>query len=766
MAPEHQGVYARKSRHTETLIEPLEPDPACTGVGMVNPGLLAYDRVFCLFYLQEIQNMKLNITAIAVLSALPFVSLSANAESEPTTNIETIEVKGELLPTPESKAANSLQILTQESLEKSGASHFQDAIQQLGNVNFAAGASRARFIQIRGIGERSQFVDPINPSVGMAIDGIDYSGIGTSASLFDIGQVEVFKGPQGSSVGANAMAGFINMYSSQPEESAPNKFRLEVGNYGLMNVGVAAGTELSKDVQGRFSLNKLSSDGYVENITLDRDDTNNIDELSFRGLLDVEFNSQLSTQFVLHHFDINNGYDGFSLDQNRNTLSDEPGKDKQQTTALAARTLYQGFDNADLTVFLSHNNTDLAYGYDEDWSYVGLHPDEYSSTDNYLRDRVANQADVRLVGKDQSWVAGVYIQSKDVDLTREYTWLSNDFTSNYEQTNFAVYGETRYELEKDINLSAGLRIEKHDGDYNDSNLVSQNTSDTMFGGHLTATKQYDESSMAYVRLSRGFKSGGANGEALSKLNEPGLESYYLLLRENGSFEPEILNNVELGLRYNNLDKGLKASAVLFYSSRHDMQIKQWFTNEKEVRESGAQPEFVGYVSNTPTGSNYGLESNVEYRLNNNVTVYAGLALLSTEIDDMYRLETDPDTWEDVRVNINGREQAHAPGYQYQLGFDWQLMDNVRWNASINGRDDYFYSFSHDEKSQAINLVNTSVTYQAEQFDITLWARNLTNKDYGVRGFYFGNDPRDGYEAKSYEQLGEPRVFGIKLDLFF
>ena len=120
----------------------------------------------------------------------------------------------------------------------------------------------------------------------------------------------------------------------------------------------------------------------------------------------------------------------------------------------------------------------------------------------------------------------------------------------------------------------------------------------------------------------------------------------------------------------------------------------------------------------------------------------------------------------MRVNINGREQAHAPSYQYQLGFNWQVADRITWNTSVNGRDDYYYSFSHDEKSQAINLVNMSVTYQGDNFDVTLWGRNLGDKDYGVRGFYFGNDPRDGWVAKSYEQLGEPSVFGLKLDVLF
>ena len=47
------------------------------------------------------------------------------------------------------------------------------------NVNFARGASRARYFQIRGIGETGQFIAPLNPSVGTIIDHVDFSGIAT-----------------------------------------------------------------------------------------------------------------------------------------------------------------------------------------------------------------------------------------------------------------------------------------------------------------------------------------------------------------------------------------------------------------------------------------------------------------------------------------------------------------------------------------------------------------------------------------------------------
>lgn len=697
------------------------------------------------------------------------MSLPVIADDISKNQIEKIVVKGELLPTSAKNAANSIDVINKATLEKTGADHIQDVLQQVGNINYSSGSSRARFFQIRGIGERSQFVDPVNPSVGVAIDRIDYSEIANAATLFDIDQVEVFKGPQGTSVGANAMAGFINLSSTETGSDQEGKFRVSLGNYGFKQIAAAYGGDVSNKAEYRVSVNKVDGDGYIKNTYLNRKDTNGIDELSIRAMLDVEMNQDWSVKAVLHKFDIDNGYDSFSLDLDRTTLSDEPGFDRQNTTAIAVTNRYQGLGFADAELFISHSDSDLDYGYDEDWafgsynddwSFTGIHPDGYASTDYYYRERKADQIDLRLSSKDKDWVVGFYNQQKNADLTRQYTWNDSDFLSDYDVTNLAMYGEKRFTLTDTIKITTGLRVENYQGNYDDSNGTVSSTDDTMWGGHFTASKQYDEAFLSYFRISRGFKAGGVNGEALSKLNDENLQQFYFELREHANFKPETLTNVELGLKYNSDDNKLKAIATLFYSTREDMQIKQWLTDNDTV------PVFVGYLSNVPTGSNYGVETTVNYQLTSDIKVFAGLSLLETEIDNIKRLEKDLVTWEDVSVNISGREQAHAPKYQFNLGTDWQMTDNIIANISFSGKDKFYYSYSHDETADAVVLTNASLTYKGTVFDVTLWGRNLTNEEYGVRGFYFGNDPRDGWVAKNYEQFGEPRVVGVRLDYIF
>ena len=103
------------------------------------------------------------------------------------------------------------------------------------NVNFNTGASRGRFIQIRGVGLRSQFVDPVNPSVGLLIDGINYSGLGGSSLLFDTQQAEIYRGPQGTRFGADAMAG-TETCLAEPED-----ITIQVGNETFTGEQVGGG---------------------------------------------------------------------------------------------------------------------------------------------------------------------------------------------------------------------------------------------------------------------------------------------------------------------------------------------------------------------------------------------------------------------------------------------------------------------------------------------------------------------------------------------
>ncbi|MEJ0098362.1 MAG: TonB-dependent receptor plug domain-containing protein [Pseudomonadota bacterium] len=104
----------------------------------------------------------------------------------------------------------------------------------------AGGTSRPRYFQIRGIGEREQYEGAPNPSVGFLIDDIDFSGLGMPATLYDLKQIEVLRGPQGTQYGANALAGLIVVRSNDPDRTAGYSLEASGGNYGTGSLGFTA----------------------------------------------------------------------------------------------------------------------------------------------------------------------------------------------------------------------------------------------------------------------------------------------------------------------------------------------------------------------------------------------------------------------------------------------------------------------------------------------------------------------------------------------
>ena len=147
----------------------------------------------------------------------------------------------------------SATVLTEQIQSRRGAAHLEDVITLAPNVAASSGASRSRFFQIRGIGERSQFVEPVNPSVGILLDGIDLSGAGGALTLFDVRQVEVLRGPQGTLMGANALAGLIAVQSNGTDSGARD---LSVGieNKGGYRLGARWGGHLTNKMNGRLAV--------------------------------------------------------------------------------------------------------------------------------------------------------------------------------------------------------------------------------------------------------------------------------------------------------------------------------------------------------------------------------------------------------------------------------------------------------------------------------------------------------------------------------
>ena len=691
------------------------------------------------------------------------LSLLASSCITSADDIEEVIVTADFYQTPLLQVNGSVSVFNAEQIQQRSADHLEQLFNLAPNVNYASGASRGRYIQIRGIGERSQFIDPVNPSVGVLIDGIDFTGISTAASLLDVAQVEILRGPQGTLYGANALAGLVNITTNEASAERNGVAELNIADYGTHKLSVATGGALTDNLNYRIAAQNTASDGYIENTYLGRDNTNNIDESTLRVKLGWKVNDILTLDFTGLVADIDNGYDAFSLDNTRQTLSDQPGTDSQQTNAAAIKASWSLTDSIDLIASAGYADSELEYGYDEDWAYPGLctdfsctygSTDGYSWYDNYIRNNKNNTIDIRAVSKNADsgakWIAGFYLRDQQVDLNRIHSKTSDGvidvFSSQYSTENLALYGQIDLPLTDRLKVIAGLRLENFQADYSDTEDFYATPEENLSGGKLGLEYQLDKSRMIYGLVSRGYKAGGFNAN-----NE--------VPEDRREFKAETLWNYEAGIKGRFLEGKLQASVSVFYQDRKDIQAKQYFAIQDLSISSGTS--FVDFIDNAASGSNTGMETELILKVNNELSLFTSLGLLRTKFDRFSYYDADGN--ETVK---DGRDQAHAPHYQYALGADYQFKADWMLHIELEGKDEFYFSDSHDQKSEPYNLLNARLNYSLNDWDLALWVRNLTDEEYQVRGFEFPNDPRDGWATNSYTQLGEPRVVGVNAKYYF
>ncbi|TVQ31144.1 MAG: TonB-dependent receptor [Wenzhouxiangella sp.] len=670
---------------------------------------------------------------------------------------ERIVVTAAFRPAELLDSAGSVSVITAETARQRQASHLETLLNLAPNVNYAAGASRGQFFQIRGVGERSQFVDPINPSVGLLMDGIDLTGLGGAATLLDLSQVEVLRGPQGTLMGANAMAGLINLVSAAPGDVISGFGEARLGQRGLREVQAAVGGPVGDEVGFRLAYGKTLSDGAQRNAFLGRSDTAHIDEQSLRGRLSWQLHPKLSLDLVGLALDIDNGYDGFSLDNTRTTLSDQPGHDRQDTLAGAAHLRWQARPALDVELSLTRLSADLEYGFDADWAFVGLCDvfdclfPGYSAFDNYERSQDNTTVDLRAVSAAHpdrpAWVLGAYYRDQSQFLRREFDFLPVPFERDFDTVSRALYGQVDWPLAGRWQLQTGLRYERRRAHYSDSDGAEFRPGEGMWGGRLGLEYRAASGQLFYGLVSRGYKAGGVNSNS----------AVPLALRE---FQTETLLNYELGTKGRLLDDRLDLRAALFWQDRTSLQTQQALLLPQDG--VSCPCEFVQYTANATAGQSYGLETELTWRARPDLLLFGSLGLMRSGFDgfeNFSHVDADPDNG--VPFDMDGRDLPHAPEYMFAVGAVFQLADGWSIRAEYEGKDAFFFSSRHEVRAPASRQLHARLAYQVSHWELALWGRNLTNEDVQVRGFgAFGNDPRKGYIIEPYVQYAEPRTLGI------
>ena len=697
--------------------------------------------------------MKPNVLKLALL--LLAASVQAQSENKPAADSEQeslalnpIVVTGELWESELQAVTASVSVFEEEQLNLNGVQHFEDIVNAIPNVTWTGGSSRPRFIQIRGIGENSQFEgETPDSTVRFLIDDLDLTGVGTVGNLFDISQVEVLRGPQAGAFGVNAAGGVVKIVSNDPTPYWTGQAEHTIGNDDLLETGIAVGGPIIENdpeqLTFRFSIHNLTQNGFRKNRTLDRDDTNERDERT--GRLKVRWLPNEDWQFdtSLLYADFDNGYDEFTLNNARtSTFSDEPGRDEQETFGTSLKATYLGFDEVNVIYTTNYIDTDSLYSFDGDWTNESEASTLFGTSfleinrnrEVYVQDlRFDSADDDDALGFVDRWTTGIYYEQLDEN---NVTTGFGDFETDYGSKTFSLYGQGTHLFGKQTRITLGLRVEYFDLETENINGFRQDVDfdDWLFGGKLTLEHDLSETQMTFASITRGYKAGGAN--IYPFLEVPPLPEEY---------ETEDLWNYEIGLRSALLDGRLESRITLFFLDRNNAQLRD---------SEGEGIGFTYFTTNGEGARHYGLEAETVFYIDDNWSFTTSLGLLETDRDS-YEIKTDPD----VNVApefIRSRDLANAPSYTYTARLNYQPHKGFFAGSEVVGSDAYFESNSHRQKRDAYAIFNGSIGYRWEQWTVTLWAKNIFDEEYAERVFFFDN----GLGEQRYEAPAAPRTFGV------
>jgi len=702
--------------------------------------------------------------------------MSSYSQQTSNDDIEHIEVTSSYRNQSLAKSPASIAVIGEQQIKDQGIQHFEELLHSVANINFSGGTSRPKYLQIRGVGERSEYRGAPNASVGFIVDDIDLSGLGMAASMYDVGQVEVLRGPQGTRFGANALAGLVYVQSNTISQSPEHGFRTSIGNDDLVSIAGYSSNAISEKLSYRLSLEQHQQNGYRKNKFLDKDNTNAIDELTGKINLHYLATEHLTADFTYLFADIDNGFDAWTLDNNGyDTLTDKPGVDNQKSLGSSLKLSYTGFAFAKLEAITSVTATDHQHAYDGDWANPqywsnksctdyydenanGAFDDSISCEYDYLWSKQAQRdvwsQEIRLISNESSrlfnqstnWVLGIYVSEldEDNDLDSSYNgWPDEVVDSTYQANNYAIFTELDSDISNGYQLSFGLRLERRNVDYADTLSNKFSPSETMWGGHFAISKTLDRQHEAYFRIARGYKAGGFNMSLPDKLSQ------------FTEFDTETLINYETGLKSSLFENRLISRIALFYMDRQDQQVNASQQNPDKPQ------QFTIYTANATSSNSYGAELEVSWTINNDTSIYANTGYLNATYDDYAYFDKYGS-----EIDISGRALAHAPKFTYSAGINYRNDLGLFANVNMSGKSRFYFSDSHEQQSANSTIINAKFGYELADWSLYVWARNLSDQKVATRGFYFGNEPNLDWANKKYQRYGAPRQIGLTLDYQF
>ncbi|MDX2142087.1 MAG: TonB-dependent receptor [Rhodospirillaceae bacterium] len=244
----------------------------------------------------------------------------------------------------------------------------------------------------------------------------------------------------------------------------------------------------------------------------------------------------------------------------------------------------------------------------------------------------------------------------------------------------------------------------------------------------------------YASYAKGFKGGGYDDTPTSAI------------AANIPFDPEVVDNYELGFKASFLDRRMRLNASIFRMDYTDLQVTQ--TNAQCL---------CNLTDNAASAKIEGIEGEFEFIVVDGVKVSAGGSYVDPTYKDFIESAINPVTGQ--RLVSSGNRLQRTPKTQLSGGID--ITTSVgSWTDALNFRADYTYQgnlfWATDniarEPSYGLLDLRAALSPPEAAWQVAIYGKNVTNKLYRVNIIpFFGEE---------VSQFGAPRTYGVDLTLKF
>jgi iron complex outermembrane receptor protein len=706
----------------------------------------------------------ISTTALAALSFTVAAAGQAQAQqADETTILEAVVVTGTKRPQDDASLPVATTILGPENVKPSSLDPIGDVARQTPGTNFLDfGRFGESYMTMRGLSTLGSAMNSLDSVIGLSVDGVPTTLSAIGAPFLDVEQIEVLRGPQGTTFGRNAFAGAINVVSKPADGTQEAIVSTEIGSNGHAFIEGTAGGWLIDDVlAGRTTLRLQKFDGDIPNPITGKDE-GGAKLGAARGT--VRFTPDDSFTIDLTG--------GFSKDTRHNSaflLMESPdfpmsGADttpiNHQQIAHGSIKIAKDFDPFILTSTTSyqdiklHNTGDFTDAFIFS-SITGLPPSFFNnpnaekvSYDDH--ERIFNQ-EIRLNSHEDApvqWVVGANYFKSDFtthrlqDVGSASPTLNGTFDNEISSETIAAFADAAVPLNDRFTLSGGLRL-AHDRQTLNANYVSNGFpgtvpafaqtnefSDTYLTGRMALSYEWSDRAMSYASVARGYSSGGFEKTT----------AYAGFGMPSTPFLPATSWTYEIGTK-TELTDAVRVSGAVFYNDVKDGQL------------TGFDPATLLPFMTNQAFESYGVEVNVIATLADGLDLTVGGALINSGLVNV----TPQSLLAGAR---EGNEVPQVAGFSANLGLTYRTdADMLGLNGEFVAGANYQYvgtrysDIQNNAKMDAYHIVNAEFGWEKDNLKVYAFGRNLLDEHPLSYAFAFQPGTTAAY-------VGRGRVIGL------